>query len=39
MPKHRLYAAANTFGSVLLCFVSVWAGHAIAANIGGLKVN
>jgi fluoride exporter len=33
-----LYAVANTFGSILLCFLAVWAGHAIAANIGGLKV-
>jgi fluoride exporter len=33
-----LYAAANTFGSILLCFLGVWAGHAIAASIGGLKV-
>jgi fluoride exporter len=33
-----LYAAANTFGSILLCFFAVWAGHAIAANIGGLKL-
>ena len=33
-----LYAAANTFGSILLCFLSVWAGHAIAASFGGLKV-
>jgi CrcB protein len=33
-----LYAAANTFGSILLCFLAVWAGHAIAANIGGLKL-
>ncbi len=32
-----LYAAANTFGSVLLCFFSVWAGHAIAASMGGMK--
>src|SRR6266568_4891959 len=33
-----LYAAANTFGSILLCFLAVWAGHAIAANIGELKL-
>jgi CrcB protein len=32
-----LYATANTFGSILLCFLAVWAGHAVAANIGGLK--
>jgi CrcB protein len=33
-----IYAAANTFGSILLCFLAVWTGHAIAANIGELKV-
>jgi len=33
-----LYAAANTFGSILLCFLAVWAGHAIAANLGALRL-
>jgi CrcB protein len=32
-----LCAAANTFGSILLCFLAAWTGHAVAANIGGLK--
>ena len=29
-----LYAAVNTFGSILLCFLAVWAGRALAVSMG-----
>lgn len=32
-----LYAGLNIGGSVLLCLVSVWLGHAIAANFNAMK--
>lgn len=32
------YAAANAFGSIVLCFLAVWAGHALAAGVGALGI-